>query len=60
MAGVDDVIFTDSGAEMAELAATAIAADSPELRRERSERASSHSWEQRLREIEQALAAVSG
>ncbi len=53
--GVADVSFANSGAEMASLAAQALATDTPELRRERSARASGHSWERRIQEIEAAL-----
>lgn len=53
--GVGDVIFAADGAEMARLAAEAIASDGPQLREQRSQRAAGHSWERRLQEIELAL-----
>jgi glycosyltransferase involved in cell wall biosynthesis len=56
--GVEDVTFAASGSEMAALLERAIADDQPELRAARSQRAASHSWEQRLREIELAIGSV--
>jgi glycosyltransferase involved in cell wall biosynthesis len=58
LAGVADVRFAAGAGEMASLLEEELAHDSPARRRERSRRAAAHSWEERLREIAAALAAV--
>ncbi|HWJ42995.1 MAG TPA: glycosyltransferase [Solirubrobacterales bacterium] len=53
--GVEAIETVGSAAELVAAAERALAADSPQVRRARSEDAASHSWEARLEEIERAL-----
>jgi glycosyltransferase involved in cell wall biosynthesis len=54
--GVEEVAFAADAAATAGAVARLLAADDPTTRRERSRRAAKHSWEERLAELEQALA----
>ncbi len=60
LAGVEDVIAVDGAAEMVARLGEAMASDSPEARAARSARASSHSWESRIDQIDHALFAAGG
>jgi len=53
--GVEAIETVGSADELVAAAERELAADTPEVRRARSEAAASHSWEARLEEIEQAL-----
>jgi glycosyltransferase involved in cell wall biosynthesis len=53
--GVEDVILAPDAEAMAATLDREFAADTPELRAERSRRAASHSWDARIEEIEAAL-----
>jgi glycosyltransferase involved in cell wall biosynthesis len=55
LAGVDEVDTVADAGQLVEAAERHFAADTPELRRQRSRDASSHSWENRIDEIEAAL-----
>jgi glycosyltransferase involved in cell wall biosynthesis len=56
--GVSEVTFATSASEMAEKLERALAEDSPERRAQRSRAATEHSWEHRLGEIADAIAAI--
>ena len=56
LAGTRDVAIAADAVAMGEALAAALAADGPHARRERSQRAATHSWEARLEEIAAALA----
>lgn len=51
LAGVADVVLANGVNEMVATLERLLAADSPELRRQRSSRARAHNWESRLEEI---------
>jgi glycosyltransferase involved in cell wall biosynthesis len=53
--GVEDVVIAADAQAMADALERELAADTPELRAERSRRAASHSWDARIEEIEAAL-----
>jgi glycosyltransferase involved in cell wall biosynthesis len=55
LAGVEEVDTVADAGQLVEAAERHFAADTPELRRQRSRDASSHSWENRIEEIEAAL-----
>jgi glycosyltransferase involved in cell wall biosynthesis len=55
LAGVDEVDTVADAGQLVEAAERHFAADTPELRRQRSRDASSHSWKNRIEEIEAAL-----
>jgi glycosyltransferase involved in cell wall biosynthesis len=58
LAGVEDVEQAADAQEIAQLLEQALAADTSERRRERSRRASAHSWDRRMQEIAAAVGAV--
>jgi glycosyltransferase involved in cell wall biosynthesis len=58
LVGLADVATAPDAAGLAELLEQALAEDSLQLRGERSRRAASHSWEQRLEEITSAIAGL--
>ena len=53
--GVEDVVIAGDAEGMAAALDRELAADTPELRAERSRRAAGHSWDARIEEIEAAL-----
>jgi glycosyltransferase involved in cell wall biosynthesis len=53
--GVEDVVIAADAEAMAAAIDAELAADTPELRAERSRRAASHSWDARIEQIEAAL-----
>jgi glycosyltransferase involved in cell wall biosynthesis len=55
LAGVEEVDTVADAGQLVQAAERHFAADTPELRRQRSSEASSHSWENRIEEIEGAL-----
>jgi glycosyltransferase involved in cell wall biosynthesis len=55
LAGVEEVDTVADAGQLVQAAERHFAADTPELRRQRSSEASSHSWENRIEEIEAAL-----
>jgi glycosyltransferase involved in cell wall biosynthesis len=55
LVGVEDVVIAADAHAMAAALDRELAADTPELRAERSRRAASHSWDARIEEIEAAL-----
>jgi glycosyltransferase involved in cell wall biosynthesis len=58
LAGLADVVTAPDAPGLAELLEQALGGDSRQLRAERSRRAASHSWEQRLEEIAAAIAGL--
>jgi glycosyltransferase involved in cell wall biosynthesis len=58
LAGVTEVARAPDAQGIAGLLDVALAQDSPELRAERSRTAASHSWDRRLEEIAEAIAAL--
>jgi glycosyltransferase involved in cell wall biosynthesis len=56
--GVEAIETVSSADDLVAAAERELASDSPEVRRTRSDAASSHSWEARLEEIEKALAGL--
>jgi glycosyltransferase involved in cell wall biosynthesis len=55
LAGLEEVETVASAAELVATAERELAADTPERRAQRSREAASHSWEARIKEIEQVL-----
>jgi glycosyltransferase involved in cell wall biosynthesis len=58
LANVADVLSASDASGFAALLDEALASDSPQRRAERSRAAAAHSWDQRLREIAEAVAAL--
>ena len=58
LAGLPDVACGDGAGAIAKLLDEALAFDSPARRAERSQAAAAHSWDERLREIAEAIAAL--
>jgi glycosyltransferase involved in cell wall biosynthesis len=58
LVGLADVATASDAPGLAELLEQALASDSPKLRAERSDRAASHSWEQRLEQIASAISGL--
>ena len=58
LVGLPDVACGDGAGAIAKLLDEALAFDSPARRAERSQAAAAHSWDERLREIAEAIAAL--